>query len=252
MRNIKLTIEYDGTNYSGWQCQKSKVQSKKSKVKTIQETIEKALQRILGEKIKVIGSGRTDAGVHAFGQVANFKTTSGIKLDKLLVGLNGLLPEDIKVTCVGEIYIDFHSRFDAKEKLYRYTVLNRKSASPFFSRTSYFYPHKLNLRRMQKEARFLLGKHNFTSFCASNGRGRNPVKTIKKLTVRREGETICFDIAADGFLYNMVRNIVGTLLDAGRGRLEEGTLKRILLAKDRRLAGTTAAAKGLCLMKVKY
>ncbi len=141
MRNIKLTIEYDGTNYAGWQCQKSKV-------KTIQETIEKALQRILGEKIKVIGSGRTDAGVHALGQVANFKTNSTMPVGKLQKALNSSLPDDIVIAKIEEVGLDFHSRFDAKSKVYRYTILNRAYPSALLKNSVYFYPHTLNIKLM--------------------------------------------------------------------------------------------------------
>jgi tRNA pseudouridine38-40 synthase len=246
MSNLKLEIEYDGTNYCGWQAQRSR------RFKSIQEVIEKALQKILREKVKLIASGRTDAGVHALGQVANFKTSSGITHEKLLRALNALLPDDISILSVKEGAPDFHSRFQCKSKVYRYTLLNRKAPSALERNTLFFYPYPLNVELIQREAKALLGKHNFKSFQASGSKERDPVRTIKKLRILRERERIIFEIEADGFLYNMVRNIVGTLIEIGRGRFPAGSLKRILLAQDRRLAGPTAAAKGLSLLKVKY
>jgi len=246
LRNIRLKIEYNGARYCGWQIQPA------GRKKSIQETIEKVLCKILSEKVKLIVSGRTDAGVHALAQVANFYTGSKIPLDKLKLGLNGLLPRDIKISEIGEARQDFHSRFSSKAKIYRYTILNRTHSSPLMDGKVFFYPHPLNLRIMRKEARVLLGKHNFSSFQASLGKERNPIKTIKKLVITKNKDFVYIDIEADGFLYNMVRNIVGTLIQIGRGKLEEGHLKKILLLKDRRTAGQTLPAHGLCLLKVKY
>jgi len=245
MRNIKLIIEYDGTNYAGWQ-----TQSKKHR--TIQQALERALQKILRKRIKVIGSGRTDAGVHALTQVANFKTDSGIQLDKLRGGLNAVLPDDIVVTRTEEAGWDFHSRFYAKAKVYRYTICNRPSRPVLLRGRVYFIAQPLNLKLMQREARVLLGRHDFKSFQASAKEERGAVRTIKSLKITRDRDLIHIDIEADGFLYNMVRNIAGTLIEIGRGKQPEGSLRRILLAKDRKLAGPTAPASGLCLLEVKY
>jgi tRNA pseudouridine38-40 synthase len=252
MRNIKLTIEYKGTNYAGWQCQNLKGKSKKAKVITIQETIENTLQKILQEKIRLIASGRTDAGVHAQAQVANFKTDSDITFNKLEKALNGLLPEDIAVTKAEEAPLNFHSRFSAKSKVYRYTILNRKNPSAFLRDTVYFYPLSLNIKLMQRESRALLGRHNFKSFQASDNIERNPVRTIKKLKITKEKKLIYIDIEADGFLYNMVRNIIGTLIEIGKRGLSPGSLREILSSQNRKYAGSTAPACGLCLLKVKY
>lgn len=246
MRNIKLEIEYDGSAYSGWQVQP------KGRGKTIQAVIEKTLRKILQEKVKLTASGRTDAGVHARAQVANFFTRSGMKLSRLKIAVNGLLPEDIKVTSLSEEDKSFHSRFGAKSKVYRYTILNRDYSSPLLRNTVYFYPHPLNIKLMRKEARALLGRHNFSAFCASRGKEKNPVKTIKKLSIVKKNDFIHINFEADGFLYNMVRNIVGTLVEIGRGALAAGSLKKILLARKRTLAGPTIPAKGLCLLEVKY
>jgi len=246
MRNLKLEIEYNGRNYCGWQVQPN------TKKKSIQEVIEKVLCKILSEKIKLIVSGRTDAGVHALAQIANFYISSKIPLDKLKLGMNGLLPRDIKISGIKEARPDFHSRFSSKAKIYRYTILNRSHSSPLMDGKVFFYPHPLNLRLMREEARALLGRHNFRSFQASLGKERNPVKTIKRLVITKNKDLIYIDIEADGFLYNMVRNIVGTLIQVGRGKSVKGCLKKILLLKDRRLAGQTLPAQGLCLLKVKY
>lgn len=259
MRNIKLTIEYDGTNYAGWQIQR-KTQNTKRKTKTIQETIEKAVKKIIREKVKLIGSGRTDAGVHAQAQVANFRTDSTLALDKLEKSLNAVLPDDIAITKIEEADLDFHSRFCAKSKVYRYTILNRGYPSPLLRNTAYFYPYPLTLKLMQKEARCLLGKHDFKSFCAAGSGVKATIRQIKNISISKKRyrlyairyALITIDIEADGFLYNMVRNIAGTLIEIGRGKLPAGSLRRIMLAKDRKLAGPTAPAKGLCLLEVKY
>lgn len=252
-RNLKLTIEYDGTNYCGWQRQTIRQASGASRhSKSIQEAIEKTLQKILQEKIRLIGSGRTDAGVHAEAQVANFKTGSGIPLEKLQKALNALLPDDIVITRIEQVSPNFHSRFYAKSKVYRYIILNRPYPSALLKNKVYFYPYPLELRLMQKEANTLLGRHNFKAFQASDKKDRDSIRTIKKLNVTKDKELIYIDIVADGFLYNMVRNIVGTLIEIGRGRFKKGDLKKILLGRDRKLAGSTAPAKGLSLIKVNY
>lgn len=246
-RNLKLEIEYDGTNYCGWQ-----VQRRNKSPKSIQGTLEETLQKILQEKIRLIGSGRTDAGVHALAQVANFKTNSRIAPERLQRALNGLLPDDIKVSGIEEVRLKFHSRFAAKTKLYRYTILNRIYPSALLKNRVYFFPHPLNIKLMQKEAKVLLGKHNFRSFHSSASKTDNSVRTIKKIKVSKDKDFIHVEIEADGFLYNMVRNIVGTLIEIGRGKFPKGSLKRILGAGDRKLGGQTVPAGGLYLVKVKY
>ena len=277
--NFKITLEYDGTGYAGWQTQSRRpypvfrplrggfASLRTRTTKTIQETVEKVLGKILQEEVRLIASGRTDAGVHAQAQVANFKTHSPIRPDKLQAALNGLLPKDIAVTRVEKVSPDFHSRFDAKAKIYRYTILNRGYRSAFLRDKAYFYPYPLDIKLMQKEARILLGRHDFKSFCASGSSAKDTVRTIKRISIKRsklnietreprpenrDPNLIIIEIEADGFLYNMVRNIVGTLMEIGRGRLSKGGLKKIFAAGDRKLAGPTAPACGLCLLKVKY
>ena len=253
MRNFKLTIEYDGTNYAGWQVQKSCASHVARRTsKTIQGTLEKTLFQILQEKIRLIASGRTDAGVHALAQAANFKTESKIALEKLQRALNGLLPEDIKISKIEEKDLDFHSRFCVKSKVYRYTILNRSYRSALLRDKVYFYPYPLNVRLMQKEARVLLGKHDFSAFQASGSSQQSSVRTIKKIKINQNKDLVYVEIEADGFLYNMVRNIVGTLIEIGRARYQPGHILKLLKEKNRALCGPCAPAKGLYLCDVRY
>lgn len=253
MRNIKLTIEYDGTNYAGWQCQKPRV-------RTVQGVLERALRKILRERAKLIASGRTDAGVHAAAQVANFKTARSIPAQNLRRALNSFLPPDIAVTAVEEAPLDFHSRFSAKSKVYRYTILNQPYPSAFLRNTACFCPHPLNIRLMRDAAARLIGRRDFKAFCASGSGAKTTIRTVKKISIKASHlpffslryPLIIIDIEADGFLYNMARNIAGTLIEIGRGKLKKSALKKILASGDRKLAGPAACACGLCLLKVNY
>ncbi|TAN59686.1 tRNA pseudouridine(38-40) synthase TruA [bacterium] len=254
MSNIKLIIEYDGTNYAGWQVQNG------SQKRTIQEIIEKALQEILQEKVKVTASGRTDAGVHALSQPANFKTRSRLSPVKIKDALNALLPEDIAIKRVSRADEDFNSCRSAKSKLYRYLILNSRLKSAFLCRHSWRVLHPLNLKLMQSEARVLRGRQDFKAFCASGSSAKTTTRTIKKISVKSiryqlsaiSYPLIAIDIESDGFLYNMARNIAGTLVEIGRGRFKEGDLKKILFSRDRRQAGPKAPSRGLFLAKVRY
>ena len=243
-RNILLKVEYDGTNYSGWQSQKNS--------RSIQDTIEAAIRRITGRKARLIPCGRTDAGVHALGHIANFKTALNIPLYKLQRGLNSVLPKDIVIKEIREVPLKFHSRFDAKSKTYCYTIINGASPSAVQRNFTAHISYKLNLSLIKKEAKHLLGKHDFKSFQAADKVERSSIRTIKRMDIKKSGDLIKITVEADGFLYNMVRNIVGTLIEIGRGRFKPGSVAKILKAKDRKLAGPTAPAKGLCLMEVKY
>lgn len=248
MRNIRLEIEYDGRDYCGWQTQR--------KTNSIQQTLEKTLRKILQEKINLIASGRTDAGVHAQAQVANFKTNSDISLAKLQWAVNRLLPDDIKISKIKRVSPDFHSQFAAKAKLYRYSIINHNHSPVFLRNYVYPCPYPLDIELMRQEARCLAGRHDFNSFCASGSGAKNTIRTIKSISIGKKRYKgyglITIDIEADGFLYNMVRNIVGTLIEVGRGKFKKGKLRAILSARDRRAAGQIAPARGLCLMKVKY
>lgn len=248
MRNIKLTIEYDGTNYCGWQIQKSNI-----KIKTIQGTIEGALKNILQENVKLIASGRTDAGVHAKGQVANFRTQSLLPVDSIKRALNSILPEEIRIKDVSEVDKSFHSRFSVRSKIYRYTIWQDSYCPPLSRFYATLIHCKLNLSSMRTAARYLIGCYDFrafqtnaTSYC------NNTKRTIKNIKITKDGGFIYIDIEADGFLYNMVRSIAGTLIEVGRGYLRHTDIKRILESRDRRNAGPSAPCHGLCLMEVRY
>ncbi len=259
MRNIKLTIEYDGTGFNGWQTQTARsTQATSRSQRTIQGEIEKVLKKVFKQNLKLAGSGRTDSGVHALGQVANFKTRSIMPVEKIQSALNANLPEDIAIINVEETSPDFHAQYSVKSKVYRYTVLNRSARCAQQRNFCLVYPYKLNVRSMREEAGSLLGRHDFKSFTASDpakrkkGIKENTVRTIKRLTITKKGDFLTFNIEANGFLYKMVRNIVGTLLEAGSGKLAKGSIKQILAKKDRTTAGITAKPKGLALLEVKY
>jgi len=261
MRNLKLEIEYDGTNYRGWQIQNNRRHlASGGQTKTIQETIEKVLRKVLQEKVKLIGSGRTDSGVHALSQAANFKTNSTLSLEEIQKALNSLLPADISVRKITRVASSFHARYSARSKAYRYFILNSNLPAVFLDKFSWRIPYKLDIGKMRQAARVLLGRHDFQSFCASGSSAKNTERTVKRISLKAiscklhpvKGALISIDIEADGFLYNMVRNIVGTLVEIGRGKLKEDGLKKILLGQDRRLAGPTAPSKGLFLVGVKY
>ncbi len=253
LKNILLKVEYDGTGYKGWQTQNLKFVAKSpAKVATIQQEIEETLSKIFQKKIIIIGSGRTDAGVHANEQIANFKVNTEIPLSKLKKSLNSLLPKDIVVKQIKYADSDFHARFSAKSKLYQYTILNRSYGSAFLRNHVFHCTMPLDIKLMQAEAKQLKGKHDFRSFQASDKMPRTSVRTIQKISVKKKDDLIFIDIQADGFLYNMVRNIAGTLIEIGRGKMSQGTMKKLLNVKDRTCAGPTAPALGLSLIKVVY
>jgi tRNA pseudouridine38-40 synthase len=247
LRNFKLTLEYDGTDFKGWQLQSQGE-------RTIQGELKKVLLQIFKANVTVIASGRTDAGVHALGQVVNFKVTTRMAPLEIKKALNALLPADIAVVDIKEVDLKFHAILDVKSKTYRYVILNRDYPSAIQRNRCHFFWHSLDVARMKAEAKLLLGKRDFKSFEASDPvrRKHSTVRTIKKILVRKEGPWITIDIQADGFLYKMVRNIVGTLLEAGRGRLAKGGIKHVLKKKDRTHAGETAVPQGLYLLEVKY
>ena len=251
LRNIKLTIEYDGTNFKGWQ-----IQDKKSR--TLQGEIQNALSTLCKEEIRLNGSGRTDSGVHALGQVANFKTKSKKPLIEFRKALNAILPHDIAVREVVEVDDRFHARYSAKSKIYRYTLLNRETRSSFDRNLYHLYPWKLNLTAMRQEAKSLIGRHDFKSFQASDPAKKdlpfekNSVRTVKRIDVKKKGNYIIIDMEANGFLYKMARNMIGSLLEVGRGHLKIGSLKNILKKKERVKTLKTAPSQGLSLVQVKY
>ena len=245
MRNIKLVIEYDGTNYHGWQVQANAL--------SIQEVIETKLGIMIQEQVRVIASGRTDTGVHALGQVAIFKTSSSLPVDVLRHGLNRLLPEDIVIQSAVEVDEYFHPQFGAKRKTYRYVILNRERRSALHRNYSWHLPRLLDLAAMRDASSLLMGKQDFSSFQAADPDPADPVREVFKAEWSvEEKDFFIFTIEADGFLKHMVRNIVGTLVEIGRGRISREEFSEILRARDRRRAGMTAPPRGLFLLEVKY
>ncbi len=243
MNNIKLVIEYDGTNYAGWQQQKNGI--------TIHEKLSKAIERVVNEDITLHGSGRTDAGTHAVGQVANFKTKSNITIYNLVQAINSYLPKDIVVKSAKKVPEKFHSRYSAKSKIYRYTILNSKERDAIGRNYCFHYNIDLNIEKMQKASKALMGKHDFRAF-KSKSDVLSSVRTIMKLEIKKNGRFLVFTVEADGFLYKMVRSIVGTLIEVGRGKMTVTEFKKIVKSGARAKAGNTVTANGLCLLKVKY
>ena len=265
MRTLKLTLAYDGTRYAGWQVQKTRgrpapalamVGPGRSEARgqkpTIQGVLESALSRILREPVRVIGSGRTDAGVHAIAQAAHLSTRSPIACDRLLRSANALLPSDIAVTDIEEAARGFHARFSARRKHYRYRIHTGAVVLPFIRPYVHHARHALNLAAMRREAAVLSGTHDFLAFARAGKMGRATRRTITAVRMSRQGPELHLDIEGNGFLHTMVRSIAGTLLDIGRGRLPPGTVRRLLRTKRRRLAGATAPACGLTLFSVTY
>ncbi len=245
MRNIRLLIEYDGTNYQGWQVQPDGP--------TIQGMIEEKLTLITGEVIHLIGSGRTDSGVHAFGQVANFKTKSKLDVHSIQRALNSLLPPDIVIQRAEEVEEDFHARRESKSKVYEYRILNQDIRSAFRHKYAWHIPQKLDLEEMRKATRILIGEHDFSSFRSVG----TPTRTAIRRVIRAEWKKgrdglIWFEIEASGFLKQMVRALVGTLVEVGKGKIDSEEFQKILDSKDRKKAGPTAPARGLFLKEVKY
>ena len=244
MRNIKLIIEYDGKDFNGWQKQPNKL--------NIQGEIERAIEEITGESIDLIASGRTDAGVHSLGQTANFKTESKIPIEKIPIAINSKLKQSIIIKSAEEVDERFHSRYNVKSKKYRYTINNSKYGSAIYRNVEYHFPIKLNIENMQKAAKYFEGEHDFKAFKASGTSSKSSVRTIYKAEVIKNEDRIYIELTGNGFLYNMVRIISGTLLDVGSGKIAPEEIKNIIETKDRKLAGKTLPPQGLCLVEVNY
>jgi tRNA pseudouridine38-40 synthase len=244
MRNIKLVVEYDGADYFGFQRLPGR--------RTIQGELEKALSRIMQDEIKIVGAGRTDAGVHALGQVISFRTGCSIPIDKVCIALNSVMPRDITVKSAVEALPEFHARYSAKARTYRYTILNSETPSAILRRYSLWEMHSIDENAVRTGAEHLLGVHDFASFCSPDDETEHTVREIQQIEVSRLDELVFITLKGNAFLRNMVRIIVGVLIQVGIGRLNPGAVKDILNARDRRCAGRTASPAGLCLVNVDY
>lgn len=260
MRNLRLSIAYDGTDFFGWQQQPNQP--------TIQGCIEAALEKILGHQVNVRGSGRTDAGVHAAGQVANFHTENPIPCLNLRHALNHRLPLSVRILGAEEAGMSFHARYDARRKIYRYRILLASICSPFLARFVHHCTRPLDRSRLNQAARLIEGKHDFTSFAGADSKPcENPQNTVSgssgekskvrtvfssRVVWRPRTSLLVYEICGNGFLRHMVRNIAGTLIEIGSGERDPGDIPRLIAARDRSAVGPTAPARGLCLVKVEY
>lgn len=244
MKRVKLVVSYDGTNYCGWQLQPNGV--------TIEEKLNQALSQLLKEEIMVIGASRTDSGVHAQGNVAVFDTENRMPADKICFALNQRLPEDIRIQMSEEMPLDWHPRKQNCRKTYEYRILNRKIAMPMLRLYSHFCYFPLDVEKMQQAAAYLVGEHDFKSFCTVRTQAEETVRTIYELSLEKQGDLITMRVSGNGFLYNMVRIIAGTLMKVGMGVYPPEHVKEILEARDRNTAGPKAAACGLTLVSLEY
>ena len=244
MKRVFLKIAYDGTNYCGWQIQDNGI--------TIEEVINEKLSELLGEDITVIGASRTDSGVHALGNVAVFDTDTRIPAEKISFALNQRLPEDIRIQESKEVAADFHPRYCDTRKTYEYRILNRTFDDPTTRLYTHFCYFKLDVEKMKQAASYLVGEHDFKSFSSARGQAKTTVRTIYYLNIEKNSDIITIQINGNGFLYNMVRIIVGTLLKVGMGIYPPEHVKEILDAKDRSMSGPKAPAKGLTLVEIEY
>jgi tRNA pseudouridine38-40 synthase len=243
-KKFRIVVQYDGTDYHGWQVQPGEA--------TVQGTLENVLGRIAREPVAVTGAGRTDAGVHALGQVAGFGLDTRMVPNEMLRALNSMLPRDIRVVSAAEAEPGFHPRYDARSKIYYYQVFTGAVISPFLHRHAHHHRWPLDLERMERAAAHFVGTHNFTSFCAADSEVEDKVREVLAAELFRQGELLVFVVQATGFLKQMVRAMAGTLIEVGRGKLEPGDLPRIIEARERARAGPTAPANGLFLYRVNY
>ena len=241
---VKMIVAYDGTNYKGWQVQPNGI--------TIEEVLNKNLSNLLGEQIVVSGASRTDSGVHSLGNIAVFDTNTRMPADKIAFALNQRLPEDIVVQGSCEVEDGWHPRYQNSRKTYEYRILNRTFRMPTRRLDTYFYHYPLDVEKMKKAASYLEGEHDFKSFCAIGAQVKTTVRTIYACDVEKEGDIITIRVTGNGFLYNMVRILTGTLLEIGMGKREPESVETIFREKDRNLAGFTAPARGLTLVEVFY
>ena len=244
IRNIKMVVEYDGTAYHGWERQTNAL--------GIQAVLEEALSKVTGEGVAATAAGRTDAGVHALGQVVSFKTSGSIPTNHIPDALNSILPGDIAVLSAEDVPMAFHARYSAKGKLYRYIINNSKYPSALNRFREYHYPYSLDFDAMHDAVQHFTGKHDFRAFLASGSSVENTVRAVTRMELSKRDDHIILEIAADGFLYHMVRNIVGTLLQVGHGKIRSEDIPGIIQSGDRKRAGETAPPHGLYLVEVYY
>ena len=244
MRNIKLTIEYDGKDFNGWQKQPNKL--------NIQGTIEQAIKNITGEDVELNASGRTDAGVHALGQVANFKTNSEIPIEKFSIAINSKLKKSIVIKKAEEVDERFHSRLNCKRKTYRYIINNSPEGTAIYRYLETHIPQKLDVKKMEQALKYFEGEHDFKAFKASGTSSKSSVRTIYKTQIYKKEDRIIIELTGNGFLYNMVRIIAGTLVDVGLGKIEPQQIENIIKEKKRENAGKTLPPNGLYLVSVEY
>jgi tRNA pseudouridine38-40 synthase len=244
MRTIKLILEYDGAAYHGWQYQNNAL--------SVQEVLSRAIYKLTGEDIMPEGAGRTDAGVHALGQVASFKTRSSIPAEKFTPALNTYLPEDVSVRSSESVADDFHARFSAKGKHYRYIILNTPQRSALWAKRAWHIREKLDEEAMTEAASYFIGTHNFEAFCAAGHHVKTFERTVTLSQWKREGDLLIFDTQGNGYLYNMVRIMVGTMVDIGKGRFAPDIIKKAIENRQRNSIGMTAPPSGLYLMEVFY
>lgn len=244
MRNLLLTISFDGTAYHGWQVQDN--------ASTVQQTLQDGLEQICSRRDNVVGCSRTDAGVHANMYCCNIRTEHSIPCDKLVTALNAVLPRDIAALDCKEVDFEFHARYDCKSKEYIYRIWNSPNKNPFLYNYSLHYKYPLDEEFLSSQAKQFIGTYDFSSFCAAGSSVEDTVRTVMNASVERNGDEVIFRVEADGFLYNMVRIMTGTLIDISRGKLPENSIPQIIEAKNRFAAGYTAPARGLYLNKIHY
>lgn len=245
MFNYKIILQYEGTRYNGWQ-------KNKNAENTIQDLLETTISKVINEKVEVNGSGRTDSGVHAMGQTANFKTSKQFSTKLLLNNINDALPSDIKILSCEEVNERFHSRLNAKSKTYKYTIDIGNKPNVFTRRFVQHYPCILDFWEMERAIKHIIGEKDFKTFCSNKRTKKSTIRTVYSIDIEKNGTEISFIYKGNGFLYNMVRIMTGTLIDVGTGKIKSNDINKIINSKDRSMAGATMPARGLMLMEVKY
>ncbi|MEG0545648.1 MAG: tRNA pseudouridine(38-40) synthase TruA [Oscillospiraceae bacterium] len=244
MKNFLIALMYDGSNYHGWQVQENAI--------TVQSTLQDAVEKILGKRENIVGCSRTDSKVHANMFCCNMKTEKDIKPEKLKKALNALLPNDISVKFCGEVPLEFHARYDCISKEYKYLIINTDYRNPFYENRAYFYSYPIDATMLNEEIKAFIGINDFSAFCAAGSSVDDKVREIKDAKIERKGDIIEITFLGDGFLYNMVRIMVGTLLDINSGKIKRNQIENIIKSKNRNNAGATAPPEGLYLNKVNY